>query len=119
MLIATRRSQDSLIVRMTGELDLRTAELFRSEVRRAWEAPPRPRHLILDLRGLTFIDSAGVGAILARCRDVSHSTAGRVVAFGTRPHVHRTLAMAGAWRVMHVAATQREALAVAKGEGSA
>src|SRR5690606_36107892 len=90
-----------LIVRMTGELDLRTAELFRSEVRRAWEAPPRPRHLILDLRGLTFIDSAGVGAILARCRDVGHSTAGRVVAFGTRPHVHRTLAMAGAWRVMH------------------
>ncbi len=70
MLIATRRTRDSLIVRMTGELDLQTADLFRAEIRKEWDASEQVRHLILDLRGLTFIDSSGVGAILGRCRDV-------------------------------------------------
>lgn len=118
MLIATRRSQDSLIVRMTGELDLQTADLFRAEIRKEWDASEQVRHLILDLRGLTFIDSSGVGAILGRCRDVRASRAGMVVAFGPRPHVRRVLEIAGLLRVLKLADTQQEALAVIKEESS-
>lgn len=114
LLIQTRRSKDSLIVRMTGELDLDTADTFRTEVRKELEASERLRHLILDLRGVTFIDSSGVGAILGRYRDINGSRQGKVVAFGPRPHVRRVLEFAGLMRVMAVADTQQQALAIVK-----
>lgn len=99
---------------MTGELDLDTADTFRTEVRKELEASERLRHLILDLRGVTFIDSSGVGAILGRYRDINGSRQGKVVAFGPRPHVRRVLEFAGLMRVMAVADTQQQALAIVK-----
>lgn len=114
MLIQTRRSRDSLIVRLTGELDLETVDAFRMEVRKELEASERLRHVILDLRGVTFIDSSGVGAILGRYRDIHGSRRGKLVAFGPRPQVRRVLEIAGLMRVMAVADTQQQALAIVK-----
>lgn len=99
---------------MTGELDLQTADAFRSEVRKEMEASGQVRHLILDLRGVTFIDSSGVGAILGRYRDIRGSREGKVVAIGPRPQVRRVLEFAGLMRVVAVADTQQQALAIVK-----
>jgi anti-anti-sigma factor len=60
-----------MIVALTGEFDLATAELVHEALARAIsEARPR---LVIDLGGVTFIDSTGLHTILAaykRCRDV-------------------------------------------------
>lgn len=114
MLIKTRRTRDSLVVRMAGELDLQTAEAFRTEVQNELEAAGHVRHLILDLRGVTFIDSAGIGAILGRYRDIHGLRAGKVVAFGPRPPVRRVMQLAGLMRVVAVADTLTQAFAIVK-----
>lgn len=106
-------------MRMTGELDLRAAPAFRALVQREMAASERLRHLILDMRGVTFIDSSGVGAILGRCRDVAAARAGKVVAFGPRPNVRRVLEFAGLPRVLAMTETQRQALAIVKEGNSA
>ena len=47
---------------MIGELDLSTADAFD---RCLWEAQTHSRRVVLDLRGLVFIDSAGLRSVLA------------------------------------------------------
>jgi anti-anti-sigma factor len=49
-----------LITRLTGKLSLETVHDFISTMR------PEPAvHLVLDMSGLTFLDSAGVGALVS------------------------------------------------------
>src|SRR5215207_2730674 len=50
-------------VALRGELDLEHAYTFDEEMRRVEDA--RPPCLVLDLRGLTFLDSSGLGRLLA------------------------------------------------------
>ena len=51
------------VVEVTGELDLYTAPSFRESVLEAGDA--EPSKVIVDFRGLGFIDSSGLGAIVA------------------------------------------------------
>lgn len=119
MVIETRRSKDSLIVRLAGELDLRTAPAFRARIQQEMAEGEKLRHLILDLRRVTFIDSSGVGAILGRWRDIRATRAGKVVVFGPRPNVRRVLEFAGLRRLVHMAETKQQALALVREEDSA
>ena len=59
-----RRAHGSwAVVEVTGELDLYTAPSFRESVLEAGDA--EPAKVIVDFRGLGFIDSSGLGAIVA------------------------------------------------------
>jgi anti-sigma B factor antagonist len=51
------------VVEVNGELDLYTAPSFRESVLEAGDADPSK--VIVDFRGLGFIDSSGLGAIVA------------------------------------------------------
>ena len=46
-----------------GELDLATADMLDAQLRELYDAGFQ--HLVLDLRGLTFIDSSGVALLIA------------------------------------------------------
>ena len=119
MQIVTRRADDRLFVRLTGELDLDLAAAFTAEVRRELERSRQIKHLVLDLRGVTFIDSSGVGAIIGRYKDLQRRGNGRMVAFGSRPQVRRVLEFTGLLRLMALADSQRQALAELEKEDSA
>lgn len=54
-------SQDA-VLRLAGDLDFQTAALVHQQVDLALVG--RPAQLVLDLRGLTFIDSTGLAAIV-------------------------------------------------------
>ena len=54
--VEVRRRDDVTIVQPRGELDLVTVESLRA----ALDAIPRVGRLVLDLRGLSFIDSSGL-----------------------------------------------------------
>jgi anti-sigma B factor antagonist len=59
-----RRAHGSwAVVEVTGELDLYTAPSFRESVLEAGDG--EPAKVIVDFRGLGFIDSSGLGAIVA------------------------------------------------------
>ena len=51
-------AQDCSIVRVKGELDLSTAPALRTELKRL--IAEGARHLLLDLKDVTFIDSSGL-----------------------------------------------------------
>lgn len=55
----------SLYIRLTGELDHATAPLIRSRLDALLESGAYER-VILDMGGLSFMDSTGVGLIMGR-----------------------------------------------------
>ncbi|PWE31532.1 STAS domain-containing protein [Pararhodobacter marinus] len=62
--IATSRAGDSLVVRVNDtRIDASVAIAFKEAVRRAADAAGNP--VILDLGRVRFIDSSGLGAVVA------------------------------------------------------
>jgi anti-sigma B factor antagonist len=61
--VAVRHRADTAVVHLDGELDLASGPLFESELRRAEVAGAGA--LVLDLRDLQFIDSAGLRLIVS------------------------------------------------------
>jgi anti-sigma B factor antagonist len=59
-------AEGAVRVALRGELDLEHAYTFDEEMRRVEGA--RPRCLVLDLRGLSFMDSSGLARLLAANR---------------------------------------------------
>ena len=61
--VTTDRQADTVTVALRGELDISTAPRVEDELRRVeGNAPPR---IVLDLRGLEFMDSTGLRVIVA------------------------------------------------------
>lgn len=67
--VQTRHQADAVVVAVAGELDLLVAPLARDALARALHESRQ--RLIIDLSGLTFIDSGGLHVLLQaekRCR---------------------------------------------------
>jgi anti-anti-sigma factor len=75
-----------------GELDLATAPLLDATLRR--EAGGAASAIVVDLRGLTFIDSTGVSLLLRWTRESATSGRGFRLIPGSEP-IQRVFAMTG------------------------
>jgi anti-sigma B factor antagonist len=89
----TSGDDGSVIVSLAGEFDLSTAEdlretLVRSEVLDA----PQVR---IDLSGLTFLDSTGIGLLVAACKRVRNAGGTFSVNCGLGPVPRQVLEAAG------------------------
>ncbi|MDQ1688253.1 MAG: anti-sigma factor antagonist [Frankiaceae bacterium] len=75
------------VVTLTGEIDIFTAQGFRAAVEHAC----RMRHEVveIDLTGVSFIDSSGLGLVAELLRH-QRQHGGRVVVRGARRSVART-----------------------------
>jgi anti-sigma B factor antagonist len=88
----TRTYGSTLIVTMTGELELAVADELSHAVHRALAR--RPKILILDLSAVTFVDCAGIRGVLAAQRHVeAHSVQLSIIP--PPEHVHRVFVLAG------------------------
>ena len=110
MNLSFQRSSSCLIVKMSGELDLSSAGVFRDRVDDELRKTGAP-NLILNLQGLEFVDSTGLGAILGRHRQVTLS-GGKMILTSVPPKVQSMLEMAGLLSVLHSERTDRDALQV-------
>jgi anti-anti-sigma factor len=61
--LATSTEADAVRLALTGELDLSSALVFDEELKRIEDEAPEST-LVLDLRGLKFMDSTGLRLIL-------------------------------------------------------
>lgn len=86
-------SGDTLVVRVRGDLDLVSAESFRREVDRQMNERGT-QNLLVNLGGVDFLDSAGLGAILGRYKRIN-ARGGRVAIVGANPSIRRVLEISG------------------------
>jgi anti-anti-sigma factor len=75
-------SPDTVCVGLSGELDFSRAYTFDEEMRRL--ESQKPASIVLDLRKLNFLDSAGLGRVLAVQRRASRDGRRLVVVRGSR-----------------------------------
>ncbi len=67
--VETRNEQPGVaVVTVAGELDISNAKTLESVVSRVCDA--QPAELVFDLRGLHFMDSAGIAVLLGGARRV-------------------------------------------------
>ncbi|MFD5559265.1 STAS domain-containing protein [Kitasatospora griseola] len=86
------------IVRVNGEIDLDTAPALRRALAAALDAH---REVVLDLSEVTFMDCAGLGAVV-RARNQADRSGRRLVLRGTSGCVVRLLELAGLQRRLAV-----------------
>ena len=73
---------DTVCVALSGELDFSRAYTFDEEMRRLEST--KPSKIVLDLRTLKFLDSAGLGRVLALHRRAARDGRRLVVVRGCR-----------------------------------
>lgn len=90
--VATRRDGATAVVELDGELDLNGVDVLTAAVGDLLGEPPRS--IAVDAAGLTFIDSAGLRALLVAQRDAE--AAGTVLGLvKSSQSVDRVLEMTG------------------------
>ena len=105
--IAVRSERDHAIATVAGEIDISTVVQLRE---RLSELAASHRHLVIDLNQVTFIDAAGLSALIAAAnRAAAHGTSLHVVC--AHPKVLELFRLTGLDRRLPPAPTVDEALA--------
>lgn len=97
-----------LCIRLSGELDHHTADILRSKATQAIEEYGI-RHIVLNLEGLSFMDSSGLGVILGRYKQLKQLH-GEMVVCSVSPAVERLFDMSGLFKIVKMEPTEQFAL---------
>ena len=105
------RSGENLIVRISGELDHHTATTLKEETDK--NITEEIKNIIFDLSSLVFMDSSGIGFLMARYKKVSQK-GGVAVIVSPTPQVKRILEMSGIMTIIKIAPDMKKALKITK-----
>ncbi|WP_408954615.1 anti-sigma factor antagonist [Natroniella sp. ANB-PHB2] len=98
---------NNLFVELEGEFDLHTADYFRTETSDRLTA--EIDNLILDLDGIDFIDSSGLGAILGVYKKINPK-GGSIGVINITPHVERIFEVSGFLKIIDIYPSKQEVL---------
>lgn len=99
----------ALVVTLQGELDLHTSPEFKDKLTKLFETHSAIKDLIMDVKGLSFIDSSGLGVILGRYR-VVQERGGRLFFVQANPQIKRILQMSGFQKISEFANSTEDVL---------
>ena len=91
--LASRKSDSTTTVLVSGELDIATTGQLRAYVEHAL-AEPGTERIVLDMRGISFIAAAGVG-LLAELRNTAVQFGSELLLGDVSPVVTRLLTLVG------------------------
>lgn len=94
------RRRDTVLVKVSGELDHCSAKGIRRELDELIK-DPQVKKLVLDLKDMPFMDSSGIGVILGRYRTLS-MRGGKVAVKNMNPQVQRVFALSGMAEIIQV-----------------
>ncbi|MEW9549787.1 STAS domain-containing protein [Nonomuraea sp. NPDC050783] len=101
-----------VLVTVAGEIDSTNVHWLESSVQRAWR-PGQP--LVLDLGGVTFMDSSGLHALL-RLHTAAREQGGALHLAAVRDVPARVLQITGVWSTLDIHPTAAAAVAAVLGE---
>ncbi|WP_295860287.1 STAS domain-containing protein [uncultured Oscillibacter sp.] len=104
--IRTQSVDRDLLLELSGELDHHAARSAIRELELAVDAA-LPRRLVLDLGGVTFMDSSGI-ALLMRAKRCMDDLDGGLLVCRVRPQVKRVMDAAGIGRLIHIRQEESE-----------
>lgn len=104
--IRTQSVDRDLLLELSGELDHHAARSAIRELELAVDAA-LPRRLVLDLGGVTFMDSSGI-ALLMRAKQCMDDLDGGLLVCRVRPQVKRVMDAAGIGRLIHIRQEESE-----------
>lgn len=99
---------EATVVHVRGEVDIASAGTLRETLIEVLGAAP-DTHLIVDLSGVEFIDSTGIG-VVAGASKRANANSGRFTVVVTTPAVRRALDTTGLLRTWRVTSSVAEAL---------
>lgn len=102
MALKNTRQGSSLIVHLSGELDHHSAARVRQEMDRLLK-DAAIKELILDMKGLEFMDSSGIGLLMGRYRTLS-KRGGRICVRNLSGQVQRVFRASGLYRIIDMEA---------------
>lgn len=103
-----------LIAHVKGELDHHNASTIRAEIDKSMKNS-RCRDLVLDLAGVEFMDSSGIGIALGRYKKLS-KIGGRICISGCSEYIGLLLDMAGVFSIIPKKDDVQSALCLLTGE---
>jgi anti-sigma B factor antagonist len=98
---------DAYVVSVAGELDIATAGRLSDELERT--ADRGARRVIVDLVGLTFIDSVALGVLTEEARRL-RADGGTCVVVSQDPRILRVFEITGLDRIFHIERSLAEAV---------
>ena len=101
--------EGATIIEVAGELDLHSAPQLRAEAVRAIESQSPPR-IIIDLSGVTFLDSTGVGVLVGALKR-AREAGGALQFCNAQTRVNRIFEITGLIGALPLFKTREEALA--------
>jgi anti-sigma B factor antagonist len=99
--VTVRREDDVVLAEISGDIDISTAAGLRE---RLFELADHGKPLIVDLNRITFIDSTGLGALVAVARRAD-AHGGSLHAVCSQPHTRKLLWLTGVDRRIPLTAT--------------
>lgn len=91
---------ENLIVKFKGELDHHGSEKAREKIDE-WYYDKVKKNIIFDLRELKFMDSSGIGLVMARYK-MCRENGGKVLIVNDNPNIQRILRMSGILKIIDV-----------------
>jgi stage II sporulation protein AA (anti-sigma F factor antagonist) len=88
-----KQIRNTLLVRLRGEMDMLAAERLRQDIDKKIDSG-KINNLIINLEGVTFIDSSGLGVLIGRYKKMV-GLRGKMFIVGPRPSVRKILIFSG------------------------
>ena len=114
MELKTKIIEDSLLVKIIGELDHHTSEEIREQVDYLFTSN-NLKNIIFDLSHMNFMDSSGVGMFMGRYKKIKGKN-GHPIMINIQDSNRRLLQMSGLFNIYKEHANLDEALAAVRGE---
>ena len=109
MTIAIEPTANAHIIALQGQVNSANAATVETEVLAVVQQGAR--NVLLDMRELSYISSAGLRVVLVLAKRLKQA-GGKLVIYGMQPHVREVFDISGFMAILNVVATRDDAVAL-------